>query len=305
MFSITSKVIVRRFIGCYSLCYKKSIKNTLGLKMSVEAGNSFGTILRHWRERRRLSQLELGLEATVSARHISFIETGRSKPSREMVISLANVLDLSLRDCNEMLLSAGFAPIYRETSLNDPQMSQVRQALELILKRQEPFGAIVFDLHWNLIMANEAYLAIANLMLDEKIKMTPYEISSPPQINLLKMLFDNNGWRPFIINWEDVAKIMLRRFYRQALWGRDLVSKELLENALKYPSIPENWRENDSEFTQELVIPLVLQFGDYKLSFFSTIASLGSPQDITLQELHIEAFHPADKETEAILLSLM
>lgn len=273
--------------------------------MSVEIGSSFGTLLRHWRERRRLSQLELGLEATVSARHISFIETGRSKPSREMVVALANVLDLSLRDSNEMLLSAGYAPVYKETSLNAPQMSQVRQALELLLKRQEPFGAIVFDLQWNLIMANQGYLAMAALMLDEETKMTPYKITIPPQINLLNLLFDPKGWRSFIVNWEDVAKIMLRRFYKQALWGRDLAAQKLLENALKYPGVSSSWKETDSDLQQELVIPLVLQLGTYQLSFFSTIASLGSPQDITLQELHIEAFHPANKQTEEIILSLM
>ncbi|KAF0250081.1 MAG: helix-turn-helix domain protein [bacterium] len=272
----------------------------------VEIGTStFGTLLRRWRETRRMSQLELGLEATVSARHISFIETGRSKPSREMIVSLANVLDLALRDRNEMLLSAGFAPIYRETSLNDPQMAQVRQALELILKRQEPFGAIVFDLHWNLIMANEGYCAIAALILDQENKITPYAIMSPPQINLIKLLFDPQGWRPFIVNWEEVAKIMLKRLYRQTLWEQDLAAQQLLETVLRYPGVSSKWREPNANSSQELVIPLVLSLGDYQLSLFSTIASLGSPQDITLQELHIEAFHPANKETEEIVHTLM
>lgn len=273
--------------------------------MSTLDVSAFGTLLRRWRETRRMSQLELGLEATVSARHISFIETGRSKPSREMIISLANVLDLALRDRNEMLLSAGYAPIYRETSLNDPQMAQVRHALELILKRQEPFGAIVFDLHWNLIMANEGYAAIAALILDQETKITPYAIMSPPQINLIKLLFDPQGWRPFIVNWEEVAKIMLRRLYRQTLWERDLAAQHLLTTILKFPGVSAKWREPDFNSCQELVIPLVIQLGDYQLSLFSTIASLGSPQDITLQELHIEAFHPAGKETEQIILSLM
>ena len=115
--------------------------------MVVVNNSSFGELLRRWRETRRVSQLELGLEAKVSARHISFIETGRSKPSREMVIALSNVLDVPLRERNVLLQAAGFAPVYRETSLDAPQMAQVRQALELILKQQEPFGAIVFDRH--------------------------------------------------------------------------------------------------------------------------------------------------------------
>lgn len=266
--------------------------------------NAFGKVLRRWREIRRISQLELALEASVSAKHISFIETGRSIPSREMIISLSTVLDLPLRERNEMLLSAGYAPVYRETSLNHPQMSHVRQALSLILARQEPFGAIVFDHQWNLIMANKGYLTIISLILGKESKFTPYTVMTSPRLNLVKLLFDPNRWRPYIVNWEDVAKAVLRRLHREAFRECDVVAKKLLDSALSYPNVPTKWREHDCEFPQDLIIPLVINIGNQQLRLFSTFTSMGSPQDITLQELHIESFHPADKETEEIVFAL-
>lgn len=272
--------------------------------MSV-AVNAFGKVLRRWREIRRMSQLELGLEAKVSAKHISFIETGRSVPSREMIVILSTVLDLPLRERNEMFLAAGYAPIYRETSLNHPQMAHVRQALELILRRQEPFGAMVFDNQWNLIMANRGYLAILSLVLGKESKFMPYTVMTTPRINLVKLLFDPNKWRPYIMNWEDVAKAVLRRLHREAFRESDLVAKKLLDSALSYPNVPTKWREPDCDFPQDLIIPLVINIGNQQLRLFSTFTSMGSPQDITLQELHIESFHPADKETEQVVLSLM
>src|SRR5262245_17917098 len=180
--------------------------------MAAAKTNTFGELLRSWRMARRASQLELGMEAGVSARHISFIETGRAKPSHEMVITLATVLDVPLRERNLLLHAAGYAPLYSETSLDDPQLAQVRRALELILEQQEPFGAVVFDRHWDIVMVNAAYVRFTSLLFGSGAKpAVPLKVISPPRPNLLHKLFDPAGWRPFIKNWDVVARSLLSR----------------------------------------------------------------------------------------------
>jgi transcriptional regulator with XRE-family HTH domain len=273
--------------------------------MAVVETNSFGELLRRWRDARRVSQLELGLEADVSARHISFIETGRANPSREMVIALASVLDVPLRERNVLLQAAGFAPVYRETSLDAPEMAQVRQALELILRRHEPFGAIVFDRRWDLVMANAAYLRMASAMIGGGgYWPAPYSVIPPPRPNLMKLLFEPDGWRPHLANWETIARGTLARLHREVARDQDPAGAELLDAVLACPGVPDRWRKPDFDAPQDLVIPVELRVADATLRFFSTIASLGSPQDITLQELHIEALHPADEATEASIRAL-
>lgn len=273
---------------------------------AVQARNSFGELLRRWRTTRRVSQLELGLDAEVSSRHISFIETGRAKPSRAMVALLSNVLDVPLRERNAMLTAAGYAPLYRETDLNAPQMAQVRQALELILKQQEPFGAIVFDRQWDMVMANQAYLKLTALLSGkQEIDLEPYTITQQPRLNVLKTLFDPAGWRPHIINWELVAKSTLERLHREALQYRDPSLSELVQTLLAYPGVPQRWREPDIASPQDVILPVEISFGESSLRLFTTITTLGTPQDITLQELSIESFHPADEPTAQLIRSLV
>jgi transcriptional regulator with XRE-family HTH domain len=275
------------------------------LKMFNQDTGTFGELLRQWREARRMSQLELGLEAQVSSRHISFIETGRARPSRAMIIALSSVLDVPLRERNALLHAAGFAPVYRETSLNDPQMAQVRQALELILRQQEPFGAIVFDRNWELIMANAAYVRLANFQIGKVDgTLVPYTVTPAPRLNLVRLLFDPAGWRPHIVNWEIVARGVLTRLQREANWDCDAMTRELLRSVLAYPGVPARWSELDFDVPQDLIIPVEISLGERTLRLFSTITTLGSPQDITLQELRIEALHPADEETERIVRAL-
>jgi transcriptional regulator with XRE-family HTH domain len=270
--------------------------------MAVVETSSFGDLLRRWRDARRVSQLELGLEADVSARHISFMETGRARPSREMVLALSGVLDVPLRERNVLLQAAGYAPMYRETSLDAPEMAQVRQALELILRRQEPFGAIVFDRRWDLVMANAGYLGMAEALLGGPgFALAPYTVIPPPRPNLMKLLFDPDGWRPHLANWETIARGTLARLQREAARDHDPATAALLESVLSYPGVPGRWRKPDFDAPQALVIPVELRVGGRTLRLFSTIASLGSPQDITLQELHIEALHPSDEETETFV----
>ncbi len=272
---------------------------------AVQQRNSFGELLRRWRTTRRVSQLELGLDAEVSSRHISFIETGRAKPSRSMVALLSNVLDVPLRERNTMLIAAGYAPLYHETDLNAPQMAQVRQALELILKQQEPFGTIVFDRQWDLVMANQAYLKLASLLSgNQETGIEPYTITSKPRLNILKMLFDPAAWRPHILNWEIVAKATLERLHREALQYRDPSLSELVQTLLAYPGVPLRWREPDIASEQDVILPVEIKLGEYSLRFFSTVTTLGTPQDITLQELSIESFHPADEQTEHLIRAL-
>src|SRR5882672_10613784 len=159
-----------------------------------------GTLLRKWREARHLSQLDLALDAEVSSRHISFLETGRAAPSREMLLTLSNVLDIPLRERNFLLLAAGYAPIYRETSLDDPRMSQVRSAMELILKQQEPRSAFAFDRYWNIVMSNAAYVKFLTYVLGkEPAGLVPFEIAQPPRLNLLRLIFDPSGVRNMIV----------------------------------------------------------------------------------------------------------
>jgi transcriptional regulator with XRE-family HTH domain len=273
--------------------------------MAAAKKNTFGDLLRSWRLARRASQLDLGMEAGVSARHISFIETGRAKPSHEMVITLATVLDVPLRERNLLLHAAGYAPLYSETSLDDPQMAQVRRALELILEQQEPFGAVVFDRHWDIVMVNAAYVRFTSLLFGSSHKTAvPLKVISPPRPNLLHKLFDPGGWRPFIKNWDVVARSLISRVHREIVLERDPATRELLSAILAYPGVPKRWGEPNFESPQDVIIPIEMRFGDQTLRFFSTIATLGSPHDITLQELRIESFHPADESTADIARSV-
>jgi len=263
--------------------------------------DGIGPLLRRWREARHLSQLDLALEAEVSSRHISFLETGRAAPSREMLLTLSNVLDVPLRERNILLLAAGYAPVYRETSLDDPRMTQVRAALELILSRHEPRSAFAFDRYWNIVMANEAYVRFVTAVLGKApAGLTPLKVSASPRLNLLHLVFDPNGIRKVIVNWEPIAKSLLDQAHRMAAWSRDDKMRDLIKSILSYPGVPARWHEPDLETPGALILPFELNFEGKIARMFSTVTTLSTPQDVTLQELHIEAFYPADAETESM-----
>lgn len=262
----------------------------------------FGPLLRRWREERRLSQLDLALEADVSTRHISFLETGRSTPSRAMLLTLSTVLDVPLRARNILLQAAGYAPIYRETALDDPRMAQVRAALELLLAQHEPLGAFAFDRHWNLVMVNEAFHNLLTLALGAPpAGLAPLTLSADRRWNLLRLLFDPEGLRKFIVNWEPVARALLNDAHRSAAWARDEEMQRLISDVLAYPGVPARFREADLDAPQTLMLPFEMALDGVTARFFSTVTTLGKPQDVTLQELHIEAFYPADKATQEML----
>jgi transcriptional regulator with XRE-family HTH domain len=263
-----------------------------------------GPLLRRWRESRHLSQLDLALDAEVSARHISFLETGRAEPSREMLLMLANVLDIPLRERNFLLLAAGYAPVYGETSLDDPRMVQVRAAIEVILRSNEPRSALAHDRCWNIVMANAAFIRFAT-MTQGKVPegMAPMQVTKPPRLNILRMIFDPAGARKVIMNWEQIAKSLLNEAYRRLAWARDDALRDLLTEILAYPGVPARWREPDLEAPHNLILPMELKLDGKIARMFSTVTTVQSPHDVSLQELHIESFYPADPETEAILKS--
>ena len=260
------------------------------------AAPRFGDILRHWRVSRRMSQLTLATEAEISSRHLSFLETGRAHPSREMVLLLAGVLDVPLRDQNMLLTAAGYASIYRETALGAPELSQVRRALGFILGQQEPFPALVVDRHWNLLLQNEGSRRLMALFLD------PEEVAQVPgPANVVRMTFHPRGLRPYIANWEALASPLIQQIHREAVGGiPDEGTRQLLDEVLSYPGVPARWRTPDARAQSAPFLPMILRKGDLALRFFSTIATLGTPQDITLQELRVECFFPGDEATEEL-----
>ena len=263
------------------------------------ADAGFGPLLRQWRTRRRLSQLELALEAGVSTRHLSFIETGRAQPSREMVLLLARALDVPLRDRNDLLTTAGYAPIYRASSLDAPALAQVRRALDFILRQQEPYPALVLDRHWNVLQVNEGSARVQAAFLD------PAASAALGQPNAMRLMFHPSGFRPFIVNWEATAASLIQWLHRDAAGGRaDAETHRLLEELLAYPDVPRQWRRLDLDASPAPFLPIELAKGDLRLRYFTTLTTLGTPHDITLQELRIESFFPADEATESASVGL-
>lgn len=253
---------------------------------------SIGDLLRAWRQRRSLSQLELALEADVSSRHVSFLETGRARPSREMVLRLAEHLDIPLRERNRLLLAAGYAPLYVERSLEEPEMAPVHQALDRFLRAHEPYPAVVIDRHHNLVSANDALGAL--------IEGVAPELLEPPA-NALRVALHPEGMAPRVLNLPEWSAHLLHRLRREAALAADPELKRLHDELAAYPGVClEPPREEGA--VDDIVVPLRLQTADRELAFFSTISIFGSPVDITLDELMIEAFYPANAGTAAYLL---
>lgn len=257
--------------------------------------DTYGTTLRTWRAARRLSQLELATVADVSQRHVSFLETGRAKPSREMVIHLAIALDVPHRDRNTMLAVAGYAPEYPETSLTAPALEQVRGILETILRSHDPFPAIVVDRGWDVVMANEAAMRFTASML---------EPSGEQPINALKLVLHPEGVRPFLVNWDQVAAMALRRLDHEiAARPADRILLALRDEVRGYPDVAALEGEAPRPSADDLLIPVHYRIGQHDLRLFSTIATIGDAHDITLEELRLESFFAADPETERLLRS--
>lgn len=266
------------------------------------AGSAFGFQLRGWRNTRKLSQLELALQAGISQRHLSFLESGRARPSREMVLGLTETLDVPLRERNNLLTAAGFAPIYRQRDLTAPELEPVRRALELTLKHHEPYPAVVVDREWNMIMTNAASLRLFG-QLEDPIALWTRTCGKGPH-NIMKATFHPQGLQPYIVNWDSLGLHMLNRLRREAAAAPQSGSSALLKEILSYPTVPEHWKVPDWEKPLTPVLPMEVRKGDLSIRMFSLIASFGTPQDITVDELRVETFFPADKDTERLMQQL-
>jgi transcriptional regulator with XRE-family HTH domain len=258
---------------------------------TISAPIGVGDLLRDWRQRRRLSQLDLSNEAAVSARHLSFVETGRSKPSRELVLHLAEHLDVPLRERNSLLMAAGFAPVYRERSLDDDEMDPVRGALDMILAGHEPYPSVIVDRVWNLVTANTAALSLFT------VGVAP-ELLEPP-VNVLRLGLHPDGLAPRTRNLAELADHLLVRLQRQLAVSPEAELQALYEELLTYPGVSHE-SPVVTDPTRLLFVPMVFEAPDgQELSLFSTLATFGTALDITLAELSIESFFPADPVTEA------
>jgi transcriptional regulator with XRE-family HTH domain len=243
-----------------------------------------GTLLRDWRLRRRMSQLNLAADASISTRHLSFVESGRATPSRAMVLRLANRLDVPLRERNHLLLAAGFAPMYGERGLDDPEMGAARQAVELVLEGHEPYPALAVDRHWILVSLNRAAAKLMAGAAEDLLKAP---------VNVLRLSLHPDGLAPRILNLGAWRAHLFERLRRQLAVSADPVLAALVNELRSYPGPSEEERAPD----QYVVVPLILATPEKTLSFISTTTVFGTPIDITLSELALETFFPADAVT--------
>lgn len=264
----------------------------LGAKLHVMSTlqKPVGEHLRDWRTRRRLSQMDLALEAEISTRHLSFLETGRAQPSRDMVLHLAEQLEIPLRERNVILVAAGFAPVFPERSLEDPRLAAARRAVDVILKAHEPYPALLVDLRWNLVAANAA--------IEPLLSGVDPELLTAP-VNVIRLSLHPRGLAPRIANLGEWRGHILERLRRQAELTADPGLLALIEEIRGYPRPPAPDRR-PQDFG-DVVIPLQLMVGDTMLSLFGVTTVFGTPVDITLAELTLETFFPADKATTDVL----
>jgi transcriptional regulator with XRE-family HTH domain len=250
----------------------------------------FSSLLRHWRGVRRLTQIELAGEANVSARHLCFLETGRARPSREMVQLLGNALDLPLEERNALHVAAGFMPPYGDRGLAADNLQHVRQALDFILRQQEPYPGIVIDGRWDVRIRNEASRRLF------KVFWESYEMESGLADNAMHVVFHPKGLRQFIMNWDEFAGRIIQVLHREVAQG-SRVAAQLLDEIMAYPGLPTEWRFPRNPAGSSPVMTMQLRKGDLRLAFFSTFTTLAMPTDAVLQQLKIECFYPADSAT--------
>jgi transcriptional regulator with XRE-family HTH domain len=261
--------------------------------MNMNSVRPVGDYIREWRQRRRMSQLDLALEADISARHLSFLETGRSQPSREMVLHLAEKLDLPLRERNIMLVSAGFAPVYSEKSLDDPALQSARQAVDLVLKGHDPYPALAVDRRWSMIAANDALFPL--------IEGVDSVLLRPP-VNVLRLSIHPAGLARRILNFTEWRGHLVARLRRQVDATGDAFLSDLAKELSAYPT-PDGAVRGPAAAQDYagVLVPLRLATNEGRLTLFSTTTVFGTPVDVTLSELAIEAFFPADPETASAL----
>jgi transcriptional regulator with XRE-family HTH domain len=285
------------FVSCIAaLAYgivPDSIVSATTWQVLMSQQQSFAASLRWWRQHRGLSQLQLVGRTEISQRHLSFMELGRASPSREMVMRLAATLDVPLRQHNALLMSAGFAPVWRQTDLAAPELIQIRTALDFMLAQQEPFPGVAVDRHWNLLRSNAGAVRLVEFLVGPLAPNTP--------INLADALVAPDVLRPHLVNWPDVVRYFIRSVATDAAADGTAETAALLERLRGYPDVREAINAPPSEPAMAPVLPMHFRKGKTDLRLFTTIATLGIPQDITLQELRVECFFPTDEETTRTL----
>lgn len=269
--------------------------STIAPRSLPAARMTIGALLRDWRQRRRLSQLELALEAEISTRHLSFVETGRARPSRELVLQLAELLQVPLRERNALLVTAGFAPVYSERPLDDPRLAAARAAVQLVLDGHDPYPALALDRHWNLLQANAAAQRL--------LQGIPAALLQPP-VNVLRLSLHPDGLGPRIVNLGEWREHLLARLRRQVAASGDPVLHGLLQELAAYPPLAGETHGDPSTPHADVVVLLRLRLPQGELALFSTITVFGTPVDITLSELALEAFYPADAASAGVLRAL-
>jgi transcriptional regulator with XRE-family HTH domain len=257
---------------------------------------AIGPLIRDWRQQRRLSQLDLALEAEISQKHLSFVESGRSQPSRDMVLLLAEHLGVPLRERNTLLLAAGYAPVYLERALEDPALQAAKSAIDLILAGHDPCPALAVDRHWKLLSANAAVGPLLALVQDA-------DLLRPP-VNVLRLALHPGGLAPAILNGAEWRGHLVARLRQQVRIAADPVLVDLLAELLGYPAPPTTQSDGPPADEAAIAVPLQLRVGEMVLSFISTTTVFGTPVDITLSELALETFFPADAETAAALRAM-
>jgi len=265
-------------------------------KQNVSRRSRFGSLLADWRRLRRVSQMTLAMDAVISQRHLSFIESGRARPSRETVLTITEALDMPLRARNELLDAAGFAAFYPERPLEGAEMDRARESLRRILAHHEPYPAMVLDRSWNILMKNNASKRILSHFLNEAAIA---QLSPDGKPNFMRMMFHPNGLKPHVGSWARTAPILIGRLRREAAAYPGSPSKTLLRELL--PDAPATFIPGIDDAPLAPTVALELEIGDEVLRLFNTLTTFGTPQDVTLQELRIEMSYPTDNASEALL----
>ncbi|MHC8357991.1 helix-turn-helix domain-containing protein [Pseudomonas sp. LB3P81] len=277
---------------------------TASARAATRQREPFGPLLKAWRQRRGLSQLAFAEVSGTSQRHISFLECGRSQPSRQMALQLAATLDMPLHERNALLIAAGFAPVYRESPLDHPASRFVRQAIDLLLAKQEPYPAALIDSRWNQLRTNQAGERFFAVLLDGQPPQATLSPDGHP--NLIKLLLHPQGVRPYVVNWQEIAAFLIQRLKAEALrCGGDEQTARLLEEVSHFPGMPPYWPVLDASQLDNPVLMTHFRKGASDLRFFTTLTTLGAPLDAGLEQLRLESYFPADDATERFMQQLL
>lgn len=264
--------------------------------MTTTTTSDFGRMLKSWRERRKFSQLSLSLEAGVSQRHVSFMESGRAQPSREMILHLSEALDIPWRDRNRLFHAAGFAPAYTQRNLDDEDMDAVRAVLQKMLQHHEPWPALVMNHHWDILMHNDAAGRFMGLLGEPEALWQAVDPTG--NHNAMRLVFHEAGMQPKISNWKEVATFLLCRMEKEVSADPNYEPlAELYDELCRYPNLPSDWRNQLWESTPPPVLTMQLEHNGMHVNTYSVLSSFGTALDITAASLHVETFFPADEQS--------